>query len=75
MALTLRTSNGLSLTAEANEWITGLVLMLEDSQKARLVEVVLGLTRTSSPLYPQGIEHTSLPDGTRLTLINGATRL
>jgi hypothetical protein len=74
MALTLRASNGLELTAEPNAWIVGLVLLLDDAEKARLIEIVAGMAQGPLPVLVNGIEKKMLPDGTHLTLINGATQ-
>lgn len=85
MALTLRASNGLELTAEASEWIVGLVLLLDDAQKARLIDIVAGMAKVPRPSLLNGIKtqtllltdikKETLQDGTQVTLINGATRL
>jgi hypothetical protein len=68
MALTLKASNGAELTAEANEWIVGLVLLLDDAQKVRLMEIVSEtrrLSQVANTIVP-------LPGGGQVKLLNGA---
>jgi hypothetical protein len=71
MPLTLTASNGMALTAEPGEWIMGLVLLLDDAQKVRLMEIVSEsrrLSHSAERVLP-------LPGGGQVRLLNGATLL